>query len=51
MEKTSIFYLRNAEHELEVDRKEEMWNWSWQRLKKIEGKENSLKKKAKWQGT
>ena len=45
MEKTSIFYVRNMEHEIEVDRKGEMRNWNWQRLKKIEGKENSLKKK------
>ena len=46
MEKTSIFYLRNAEHEIEVDRKEEMRNFNWQRLKKIVGKENSLEKKV-----
>ena len=32
MEKTSIFYVRNTEHEIEVDRKEEMRNWNWWRF-------------------
>ena len=43
MEKPSIFYVRNTEHEIEVDRIKERRNRNWQRFKKLKVK--FLKKK------
>ena len=46
MEKPSIFYVRNTEHEIEVDWKKERRNWNWQRFKKLKVK--FLGKKKGW---
>ena len=45
MEKPSLFYVRNTEHEIEVERRKEIRNWNWQRFKKIKTK-IPLKKKS-----
>lgn len=46
MEKPSIFYVRNTEHEIEVERRKEIRNWNWQRFKKLKVK--FLGKKKGW---
>ena len=43
--KAPKLHIINTQHKIEVDKKEETRNQNWQRLEKIEGKENSLKKR------